>query len=945
MNDAEFCTDAHRQSYGEEQLLAMQRLSDSAPAMQRTQRMAAHGGMGPTMTVVGALLANAPRVIVGARLEVATSAIPTAATVLFQDREHLFQAGLPLCERSIPLTLPPAPGLANSTAIIGQSHPVRIVIPRELVSRPHWKQRWSWVPVSILEPLPELAPLAGYGTCRRIEQGLAQLAYRMSVQEVRRPASQPGKVLARVVALTRLELTAAGRVPRSRQTVADANSMLSVGIQYPQSWLTTVPVGQNTPEAGANEGLWAAFEASPLGALLSATHYPTVSPAVLVPALEKATLRSHALSFPVGLTTFAAPDSAIATRGIPVHEMPEMRELQPVGLSAYVPVAGAATPVSHSPVAPAGNSALPSMAAIEKAKGLPLTERVLAVTAPPVATTALEAKWNGVWQDHAVQHMVCKLGRPVGATGMPAGQVTALPRQRAAGGLEVRGERDLRNQPLWLDPQVNAWRPSTRMQAAGIGMGSAGRVPFDWRPRPADGPVRRRPPQMLRTVLRHRMPRHETKSVPRYRRAEPVPLAPPSFAILPWRPVIEGAVDLCPAVQLPEPAKHCRQAELRRLRVRLFRISGAYPMARPLGGKPVSFGLSLWGGKPSVRPSGLIADDGTPRKEAGNANPFRLDWRTRFSADTLRNAWRKASHLPSDLKWIAMVVPLVLGIWVLSRPTAAEPSGIMAQATREVAQPPILEEKEQQLAAVKPFSVTPVETERLPIERAINPIHSPARKVSVDSSPGAWDTFTAGIANRASVDLIEDFHNGLSSWEGRGEWARSWSYDRSGTVRPGHMAIYQPTVNLRNYVMEMKASIERRSIQWMVRASSPDNYHFARLNVTPGAPLTKLELERWTVINGRTGRVTRLPLPHGGANQTVYSIRVEVHGDSITTYLQDQVIDTFNDTRLQEGGVGLVGAPDDRARIYGIRVYHQNDFLGKLCSFLAPLPITSQGSD
>ena len=211
--------------------------------------------------------------------------------------------------------------------------------------------------------------------------------------------------------------------------------------------------------------------------------------------------------------------------------------------------------------------------------------------------------------------------------------------------------------------------------------------------------------------------------------------------------------------------------------------------------------------------------------------------------------------------------------------------------------------------------------------------------------PTAWDAFTARIASRASVNFNEDFRNGLSSWDGRGEWARSWSYDRAGTVRPGHMAIYQPSVGLKDYVFEMKASVERHSIQWMVRAANMQNYHFARLNVTPGAPLTRLELERWTVINGRVGKVTRLPLPHGGANQTLYAIRVEVRGDSITTYLQDQVIDTFNDARLQDGGVGLVGGSDDRPRIYGIRVTHQNDFFGKLCSFLAPQPIHTQGSD
>ncbi len=212
-------------------------------------------------------------------------------------------------------------------------------------------------------------------------------------------------------------------------------------------------------------------------------------------------------------------------------------------------------------------------------------------------------------------------------------------------------------------------------------------------------------------------------------------------------------------------------------------------------------------------------------------------------------------------------------------------------------------------------------------------------------APGAWDVFRARLASRASVHFVEDFRSGLSQWEGRGDWARSWSYDRSGTVRPGQLALFLPTIGLRDYVMEINASIDRRSIQWAVRATDPHNYHMARLNVTPGASLTYLELERWSVIKGRTGRVTRLPLPHGAANQSLYSIRVEARGDSITTYLNEQVIDTYSDSRLPAGGVGLVAAGEDRPRIYGLRISHQNDFLGKLCSFLAPPPIVPQGSD
>jgi hypothetical protein len=491
----------------------------------------------------------------------------------------------------------------------------------------------------------------------------------------------------------------------------------------------------------------------------------------------------------------------------------------------------------------------------------------------------------------------------------------------------------------WAAPQNVVWRPSSHLSSPGSGIQAARRVACDLCPDPIDFT---RPPyalQTLQTVLRVRFPQHTPDLVSRYGRAEYVPLSPPKRASIPWRAAIVTGMDLSPNQVFPaRPARptmaHSRAP--RRISVRLFQVPRAMPMAVPAGGRPLALGMDSWASPPAIRAFGLRFDDGMRRSGHTASQRFSQELRDRFSQADLRSAWMKLSRLPSDFRWIAMAVPLVLGIWAMARPASTEPVKTTLSMPQE--EPPVVERESQ--AAVAPVS-SPLALDKKAAVRAAKPITG----VVPPAEPGRWDVLTARIAGRASVDLVEDFRNGLSHWEGRGEWARSWSYDRSGIVRPGHMAIFQPTVKLRDYVLEMKASIDRRAIQWVVRASNSQNYHFTRLNVTPGAPLTKLELERWSVINGRTGRVTRLPLPHGGANQTLYSIRVEVRGDSITTYLQDQVIDTFSDARLQEGGVGLIGTHEDRPRIYGIHVFHQNDFLGKLCSFLAPPPINSQGSD
>lgn len=494
---------------------------------------------------------------------------------------------------------------------------------------------------------------------------------------------------------------------------------------------------------------------------------------------------------------------------------------------------------------------------------------------------------------------------------------------------------------VWIAPAVDFRPPSSRVSSAGTGIAIAEQVACDLRPDQVDAGHRPHSPQTLKTALRMRLPRHSRRLASHFGAAECVPLPPPGKQPISWRPAIVGGTDLSPDQVLPKRAKPAQNCALQNLPVRLYPVPRAKPMARPAGGKPRALGMDLWASAPAILASGLRFDDGRSRPKLVSKGRFGQEIRDRFSQNGLRSAWINAGRLPSGLKWIAIGVPLILGIWILARPGQSEPARNKLSIPSEVAAAEgIPAAKDESRAAVTPVSAPPAPGK----QAASLPANAPA-SLSAAAAPGRWEILTSRIAGRASVNLVEDFRNGLSKWEGRGEWARTWSYDRSGTVRPGHLAIYQPTVALRDYVVEMKASIDRRSIQWLVRASSPQNYHFARLNVTPGSPLTALAFERWTVINGRMGRVTRLPLPHAAANQTLFAIRVEVKGDSITTYLQDQVIDTFNDPRLQDGGVGLLGAQNDRPRIYGINVTHQNDFLGKLCSFLTPPPINSQGSD
>ena len=56
--------------------------------------------------------------------------------------------------------------------------------------------------------------------------------------------------------------------------------------------------------------------------------------------------------------------------------------------------------------------------------------------------------------------------------------------------------------------------------------------------------------------------------------------------------------------------------------------------------------------------------------------------------------------------------------------------------------------------------------------------------------PGRWEGIQHNILNRAAVALTDDFRAGLAVWEGEGDWASAWSYDQSGFVRTGPLALY-----------------------------------------------------------------------------------------------------------------------------------------------------------
>lgn len=198
------------------------------------------------------------------------------------------------------------------------------------------------------------------------------------------------------------------------------------------------------------------------------------------------------------------------------------------------------------------------------------------------------------------------------------------------------------------------------------------------------------------------------------------------------------------------------------------------------------------------------------------------------------------------------------------------------------------------------------------------------------------------ILNRAAIAFADDFRSGLDAWDSRSNLTTSWSYDATGFVQPGPLALFKPTMEMSDYRFEFLGEIDRKALGAAFRAQDLDNYYAVKFVVSKPGPLPLVHLVRYPVINGKEGPHVEKPLPLNARADMLYRIMVDVRGSDFTILAQGQVIDFWSDNRLQHGGVGFFCSRGEKSRVRWVEVSHQYDALGRLCAYLAPYGIESR---
>lgn len=187
------------------------------------------------------------------------------------------------------------------------------------------------------------------------------------------------------------------------------------------------------------------------------------------------------------------------------------------------------------------------------------------------------------------------------------------------------------------------------------------------------------------------------------------------------------------------------------------------------------------------------------------------------------------------------------------------------------------------------------------------------------------------IQSKTSGTLRDDFHTGLTGWEGLRSIRSDWSLE-GGEVRPASLKLWKPSTSLSNYELEFLGQIDRKSMDWAFRAADLHNYYGTKLVMTHTGALPNAGLVRFVVLDGRERDRVELPLPLTLERGVDYKVRVSVRGNRFLTSVNGQLISSWMDNRLTRGGVGFFSEDGESSVLKWVSVSERDSFLARVAS-------------
>jgi hypothetical protein len=151
---------------------------------------------------------------------------------------------------------------------------------------------------------------------------------------------------------------------------------------------------------------------------------------------------------------------------------------------------------------------------------------------------------------------------------------------------------------------------------------------------------------------------------------------------------------------------------------------------------------------------------------------------------------------------------------------------------------------------------------------------------------------------------------------GSAGWMSEWASDLKGSARGRQISLYRPSIAMSDYRLEFLGRIDRKSLGWVFRAVDSANYYAGKLESSASG----LVVTHFAVIRGVEGPHIQRPLPISAGAATTLRVKLEASGPRFTAYVQNQIVDDWEDDRLKTGGVGFLNEREERGQIESVQI-------------------------
>jgi len=155
---------------------------------------------------------------------------------------------------------------------------------------------------------------------------------------------------------------------------------------------------------------------------------------------------------------------------------------------------------------------------------------------------------------------------------------------------------------------------------------------------------------------------------------------------------------------------------------------------------------------------------------------------------------------------------------------------------------------------------------------------------------------------------------------GVGGWSPNWAADGGGAGGRS-ISCFRPSAQHANYRVEFEGQIEQKGFGWVVRAKDAKNFYAFKLEVVKPGLQPLVALSRVSMVEGVESQKKYTLLDKPVRPDTVFKVRMDVNRTDFRTWVNDALIEVWNDSQIATGGVGLFTEKGELAQIRKVQIF------------------------